>query len=1001
MRISDFAVPADAIGQAANVVGDDRVPDGAQWRVSLGRGFLMPGGPVALHRCRIEPSPVTGSSAVTSSRELPAEVAPGRPLALFPLRWSGMVPFWIEVHGGGRLRVAVTAPTMARNRAAVELAAVDEPPYRVGAAPLVTVLVTGEGHVDEVTVWYLPGDAGVETEQLSVDALPDRFLAESGELPPDHPLLRVYAQPQAGHLKWERRVLEGAPSVEVPYALVSPDPAYREERELDRVTTLAGADASVEAWLLHAAEAAARGVDDAIVVDGAGAGSPPVRARHRAAESLGVAALDPGISRWLARSGTIDGGMIGDGPDGLELLVAQVPGLFLGTAGILPDFGGSAGELYDAALADGWNNLIRSIVDLPGNGSRTALQVALLNVPIVFSTESRAARPAAPMPAPADPPDWYADPETGGVGWRQSIALGGVAPVGPVSLEQVAPGDRMTLHPTVDDAVAAPMTAAWPSGGGSATVIASVPVRGGAGDPPDVTWRLRVGDWTGRWSDAAELTGSPPPRPRPPEPVIEAWATALAAIPPGKTSTATVRVDLSFAPSGAPGSLPVDRIEWSVDAVAQPPIVPTAAERFTGLRVSRDLAAPETSPGESATMRFEAVVVAGTTTSEPTRYAIAVTDPRPLPAPRIAPRLMPTSRPTADPEVSITLTVGGVPRDGAVRFLFANETAVRAALGIAGPAFRATPRHERAADLRQAGGGPASAYSAALPEPVRAQDGRATATLRFPAGSNDLILVRALPVAITEDAAHVRKETASTPFAATQPAFVVVPTSDVPGIPIVHATVAANGRVNVEVRLPETSTERFGGGPPEARLVQVVDDAPPAYWPEVATLALDRTEAGEHVGRIALPGPAWTRVGLAAAVRYPAEPLVTPGAVVAPGDLVAAGPGATATTVRAPWGPVSAPGWVDVPGKMPRVEATVEPDGSWRIAVSDLPPARPDHPSFTVELYRGADTLVLESTTPVDADHAEFEAGPFVGDRGAVLLVDPFDRRGALHRVTP
>ena len=36
-----------------------------------------------------------------------------------------------------------------------------------------SVLVTGEGRVDDLRVWYLDANAGVETTRISIDALPD------------------------------------------------------------------------------------------------------------------------------------------------------------------------------------------------------------------------------------------------------------------------------------------------------------------------------------------------------------------------------------------------------------------------------------------------------------------------------------------------------------------------------------------------------------------------------------------------------------------------------------------------------------------------------------------------------------------------------------------------------------------------------------------------------------------------------------------------------------
>ena len=96
--------------------------------------------------------------------------------------------------------------------------------------------------------------------------------------------------------------------------------------------------------------------------------------------------------------------------------------------------------------------------------------------------------------------------------------------------------------------------------------------------------------------------------------------------------------------------------------------------------------------------------------------------------------------------------------------------------------FRDTPRYERADALRLAGGGPQRAYTAV--SAIRWGSGRpGHGDPRFPAGSNDLILVHVVPVALTTDAAGIVKEAASTPFAATQPAFVGAPrTSDVLGL---------------------------------------------------------------------------------------------------------------------------------------------------------------------------------------------------------------------------
>ncbi|WP_430645147.1 hypothetical protein [Agromyces sp. GXS1127] len=991
MLVSEFANPVQAVGQGANVVGDDRIPDGVQWRASLGRGFLLPAGPVVLHRCLFEAGELHGDTAAVSSRPLPAEVTPRSPLALFPIRWSGRRPCWVEVVGDGRLRVAITAPSMGPSRQPVELAAVDEPPYRVGSFAMGGVLVTGEGRVDDIRVWFLDPDTVVETTRVGIDALPDDYLGA----------FTAYALPNGGDQEsWKDRILAAAPAAAVPYAPVPPDAPYRPDFELARVNRLVRAEASVDAWVRRAYDAADASRDDLVIVAEPELGPHPVRGRHRASESLAMAAIDPGVSRWLARTGTVRVDLSG-GPDDLALLVAQAPGLFHGPPGERSDFGGEPGRLYNEALDRGWRELLDNIEDIPDPSGERTLQAKLLNVPIAISLATPAARPAPLELTRSGDPSWYADAAAGETGWRQSIALRGVAaPVGPVSLEQVGPDQRRTLHPLVgdDSDVAAPMSAAWPPKQGAPTVTATVPVAAGD-EASEVTWRVHAGDWTGRWSDPVELTGGPPPRPTPGGCTLEAWYTPGSSPPTGLASTGDVRLSIRFEPTGLPGSVPVDRIQWTVDGVSEDPIELTAMHQVDGLRAFRDVPAPETSPGESKTIRFTAVAIDldGGRSSEAS-VTVVVADPRPLPALRIGPRLMPTSRPTADPEVSITLTASGVPEGGAVRFLFANETAVRAALGLPTQGFRTTPRYERAETLRQAGGGPQRAYSAALPDPVRAVGGRATATLRFPAGSNDLILVRALPVATTTDAAGIVKETASTPFAATQPAFVAVPTSDAPALPRISASATPSGRITVDVAAPHVSTARFGGGPPEARIVQVVEDMPPAFWPEVAALVLAR-RGDEWTGRLTLPAVEWARVGLAASVRFPAEPLLAPGAVASPGDLIAPGPASAGSAMRAPWGPVGAPAWLELRGRAPRVDAAIEADGSWRVEVRDLPPARDGSPGFAAELYRGTSALILDSVHALDATIPSFTVGPFPGQEGGVVLVDPFGGRSAVFEL--
>ena len=173
-------------------------------------------------------------------------------------------------------------------------------------------------------------------------------------------------------------------------------------------------------------------------------------------------------------------------------------------------------------------------------------------------------------------PSWYED-AAGEVGWRGGIALRGAeTAVGPVSLEQVGPDERRTLHPLVDETMAAPMTAAsGPPKGGAPSVSASVPVADGA-EASDVTWRVHVGDWTGRWSDPVRTHRCAPAAADGPGLLAGGVVHPLVSAPE-RLGLDEMRVAIAFTPrAGQGGSVPVDRIKWDVDGSPEDPIVLTA-----------------------------------------------------------------------------------------------------------------------------------------------------------------------------------------------------------------------------------------------------------------------------------------------------------------------------------------------------------------------------------------------------------------------------------------
>ena len=124
------------------------------------------------------------------------------------------------------------------------------------------------------------------------------------------------------------RIRVAAPAIEVPYAPVSPDPSVNR-------------DASSPAWngscwpsprptpgCRRAYDAAGASEGDIVIVDEPELRTHPVQQRHRAAESLAMAAIDPGVSRWSARGGASRPASAA-APRTSSLLVAQAPGPIL------------------------------------------------------------------------------------------------------------------------------------------------------------------------------------------------------------------------------------------------------------------------------------------------------------------------------------------------------------------------------------------------------------------------------------------------------------------------------------------------------------------------------------------------------------------------------------------------------------------------------------------------------------------------------------------------
>jgi hypothetical protein len=285
-------------------------------------------------------------------------------------------------------------------------------------------------------------------------------------------------------------------------------------------------------------------------------------------------------------------------------------------------------------------------------------------------------------------------------------------------------------------------------------------------------------------------------------------------------------------------------------------------------------------------------------------------------------------------------------------------------------------------------------WASAATYPVK--DGTAHATIELPAGTDGLVFARA--VAVTTIPGNPQIETVSTPFERTAPVAVVVPRSDFPPVPELKVTIAADGTATVAVRVtrPPASMLRslhIDGAPPariQARLVEHLGGAP-SFWPEITTLTLEpRTgDPTVHEGTVKVHGRQWTRTAVAACVRYPAEPTLGAGEADTPNEIRATG--LQQEHIPSPWGPFSAPAWIDTSGPVPTLAFT-SLDGTITVTAADLPLLPRTAAVWTMQLLSG-ETSLAPSPGPLGAPVPASDGltvTPMPNHRYAVMLRDPF-----------
>ncbi|UWF77776.1 hypothetical protein [Microbacterium neungamense] len=973
--------------------GDDRVPEGVHWRVIPASG-TVPAGPIVVCDAAADPS-MTGIRTDRPGDAL-GDVAPGRALLLLidvpPDRMAG----WVRIRGEGRLRVAVIADRLAPNGADIEITARDEEPWIVASSDIARVRVTGEGRVHEAEALHIPRDTGRPLEVLQIASLDTAVIDR---------LDGCYAYPQAGADTSTERVLAGAPLVPLPYAPRHPWPEYTADDELRRVAELVEREGIVLDWL-HKALAAALGDESSrYLAEAVGADQ---ELRYSPAAALGVAAADPGVARWLARQGMLPAPPARWQEDRPSLAMALMPVIVPGQAPERTELA----EVYDEVLGGGLSSLRDELARRASPEAPLSVEVLALPMPLVLGAPP--ALPLTPQLRVFGRAEWTVERAACAelartTGWEQSIALGGTAPFGPVSLVRLrralADPERTTMH-DAEGPVASPLLPAWPQPAapgvppaGDATVRGRQAVAS-PGEAVPARWEVRLEDWMGRWGDPAEIEVAPPSPALPAKPVLRATFVRTPVTGEAAASPGVVRVELVIAPPSAPGALPVTAASVRIDGA---PVALTLPDLSAGTGIAvHEHVVPATLPGQSRTIRVEGWITDASSADSPHADPAVITasDARPVPVPTVSPRLLPAGRPGPAPEVAVTLSIRAVEGAALYRFYTASEGTVRAQFpGLDSTAFRNRPRAVRAQELLARGLPPREGFTLAQAVPVVA--GTATATLLLPSASSDLVLVRAVPVTGALDAYGKIAEGVEAPPHTVAPAYIVVPSVEVPPVPRVAAEVDDGGTVTVRVEVsgvPANTLARLPGAL-EARLVEAIPGTEPFYWPEVKTLTLVDAGSGVFSGSAPLSAPRWARIRLAASARYAAEDMVVPDAdIVLTPDLTASG--GAPDDVVSPWGPLSAPVTLDVPGAEPSIRSEASAAGI-RVSVDGLPLIAQGSSAFTAVVYReGADAALIEyEQREVSGETAEFDVPG--GAAAAVALRDPFGAARPPVRVGP